>query len=62
MKSQNTQASKNRRDIGKVIPLIEKMRAAREISSDCVGVEALLETNSEIDGYVKRVKLEKNRK
>ena len=36
--------------------MIEKMSAAREISSCCVGVEALLETNNEIDGYVKRVK------
>jgi len=46
----------NRRDIGKVIHLSEKMNAAREISSCCVGVEALLETNSEIEGYVKRRK------
>ena len=52
----NTSSAKNRRDIGKVVPLIEKMNAAREISSCCVGVEALLETNSEIDGYVKQVK------
>ena len=51
-----TDSAKNRRDIGKVIPLIEKMNAAREISSCCVGVEALLETNNEIEGYVKRVK------
>jgi quercetin dioxygenase-like cupin family protein len=56
MKPTNTNSAKNRRDIGKVVPLIEKMNAAREISSCCVGVEALLETNNEIDGYVKRVK------
>ena len=56
MNSTKTDSAKNRRDIGKVIPLIEKMNAAREISSCCVGVEALLETDREIDGYAKRVK------
>ena len=56
MKPTNTNSAKNRRDIGKVVPLIEKMNAAREISSCCVGVEALLETNDKIDGYVKPVK------
>jgi quercetin dioxygenase-like cupin family protein len=56
MNPTKTDSAKNRRDIGKVIPLIEKMNAAREISSCCVGVEALLETNNEIEGYVKRVK------
>jgi hypothetical protein len=56
MNPTNTNSAKNRRDIGTVVPLIEKMNAAREISSCCVGVEALLETNDEIDGYVKRVK------
>ena len=56
MNPTNTNATKNRRDIGKAVPLIEKMTAAREISSCCVGVEALLETNNEIEGYVKRVK------
>ena len=49
MRSRNTQPSKNRRDIGKVVPLIEKMTAAREISSCCVGVEAMLETNKKIE-------------
>jgi len=56
MNPTRTSQAKNRRDIGKVIPLIEKMNAAREISSCCVGVEALLETNNEIEGYVKRQK------
>jgi len=37
---------KDRRDIGRVDFAIEKMMAAREISSSCVGVEALLETDS----------------
>ena len=58
MNPRKTQPSKNRRDIGKVVTLNEKMSAAREISSCCVGVEAILETNNEIDGYVKRVKIE----
>jgi len=39
-------ASKDRRDIGEVVFPIEKMMAARENSSCCVGVEAALETNS----------------
>ena len=56
MNSFNTNSIKNRRDVGKAIPLIDKMSAAREISSCCVGVEALLETNREIEGYTKRVK------
>ena len=38
--------TKDRRDIGEVVFPIEKMIAAREISSCCVGVEAALETNS----------------
>jgi hypothetical protein len=39
-------AMKDRRDIGRVDFAIEKMMAAREISSSCVGVEALLEIDS----------------
>ena len=39
-------AMKDRRDIGRVDFAIEKMMAAREISSACVGVEALLEVDS----------------
>ncbi len=42
-------ATKDRRDIGEVVFPIEKMMAAREISSCCVGVEAALETNSGLD-------------
>jgi hypothetical protein len=34
---------KDRRDIGKVVLPIEKLMAARELSSCCVGVEAALE-------------------
>ena len=39
-------AMKDHRDIGRVVFPIEKMMAAREISSSCVGVEALLEVDS----------------
>jgi hypothetical protein len=38
--------TKDRRDIGRVDFAIEKMMAAREVSSSCVGVEALLEVDS----------------
>jgi hypothetical protein len=41
-------AVKDRRDIGKVVSPIETMMAAREVSSCCVGVEALLEVNSKL--------------
>ena len=34
---------RNRRDIGKVVLPIEKLVAARELSSCCVGVEAAIE-------------------
>ena len=39
---------RDRRDIGEVVFPIEKMLAAREISSCCVGVEAALETDSKL--------------
>ena len=39
-------ATKDRRDIGSVDFAIEKMMAAREFRSSCVGVEALLEIDS----------------
>ncbi len=39
-------ATKDRRDIGSVEIAIEKMMAARELSSSCVGTEALLEIDS----------------
>ncbi len=39
-------ATKDRRDIGSVDFAIEKMMVAREASSCCVGVEALLEIDS----------------
>jgi hypothetical protein len=46
MKNRKYPAVKDRRDIGKVVSPIEVMMAAREVSSCCVGVEALLEVNS----------------
>jgi hypothetical protein len=46
MKDRKYPAIKDRRDIGKVVFPIEKMMAAREVSSSCIGVEALLEVNS----------------
>ena len=48
MNPHKIQPSKNRRDIGEVVFLIEKMIAAREISSCCVGIEAALENNSKL--------------
>ncbi|MCP4334614.1 MAG: hypothetical protein GY785_18325 [Gammaproteobacteria bacterium] len=46
MKAKKYPATRNRRDIGQVISPIEKMMAAREASSCCVGVEALLEIDA----------------
>ena len=46
MRHKKYAATKDRRDIGRVDFAIEKMMAAREISSSCVGVEALLEIDS----------------
>ena len=54
MKSRQNPSGKNRRDIGSVVTLIEKMAAARELSSNCVGVEALLESRDKIESHVKR--------
>ena len=39
---------KDRRDIGEVVFPIEKMIAAREMSSCCIGAEAALETDSKL--------------
>ena len=43
------------RDIGKVIPFVETMDAARESSSCCVGVEAALETNKSMNASRNRI-------
>ena len=40
---------KDRRDIGKVVFPIEKLLAAREISSCCVGSEALLDADASLN-------------
>lgn len=44
--------TKDRRDIGEVIPFIEKMDAFRETSSCCVGVEANIESNKNLKGFL----------
>jgi hypothetical protein len=36
---------KDRRNIGQVVPFVEKFLAARELSSCCVGTEAALEAD-----------------
>lgn len=36
---------KDRRNIGHVVPFVEKFMAARELSSCCVGTEAALESD-----------------
>jgi hypothetical protein len=46
MKVKKYPPTRDRRDIGQVISPIEKLMAARQASSSCVGVEALLETDS----------------
>ena len=46
MKSKTYPPTRDRRDMGQVISPIEKMMAAREASSSCVGVEALLEIDA----------------
>lgn len=58
MKAKRYPPSRDRRDIGQVVSPIEKMMAAREASSCCVGVEALLE----IDAKQIRGKREKQRR
>ncbi|MFT7688984.1 MAG: hypothetical protein ACI9FB_004350 [Candidatus Azotimanducaceae bacterium] len=44
--------TRDRRDIGEVIPFIEKMDAFRETSSCCVGVEANIDTNKDLKGFM----------
>ena len=47
MKKTRSASTKDRRDIGEVVSPIEQMLAAREMSSCCVGTEALLESDAE---------------
>lgn len=44
--------TRDRRDIGEVIPFIEKMDAFRETSSCCIGVEANIEANKDLKGFM----------
>ncbi len=54
MKLLHNQPVKDRRDIGQVVSLIDKIQAAREMSSCCVGVEALLETRNQIEARAEK--------
>ena len=46
--------SKDRRDIGQVVFPIEKILRARELSSCCVGVEAIMAADRGVDGFLTR--------
>jgi hypothetical protein len=46
--------SRLRSDVGVVVFPIEKMFRARELSSSCVGVEAMLETDGGTEGFLTR--------
>lgn len=50
------QATRDRRNVGEVVFLNEKIMAARELSSCCVGVEAALETNRGFGGLGARLR------
>lgn len=47
--------TKDRRDVGQVVFLNEKMEAARDLSSCCIGAEAALETNSGFKALMRRL-------
>jgi len=49
------QPTRDRRDIGQVVFPLEKMLAAREFSSCCVGVEAALETDRGFAALMRRI-------
>jgi hypothetical protein len=55
MTTKKRQPSRNRRDIGEVVFPIEKMQRARELSSCCVGVEAMLQADSGVYGSESRL-------
>ncbi len=55
MQKKRQPPSKDRRDVGQVVFLSEKVATARELSSCCVGVEASLETNSGFAGLLRRL-------
>lgn len=54
--------TRDRRDIGEVIPFIEKMDAFRETSSCCVGVEANIDTDKNLKGFMNRLSNKPRRK
>lgn len=47
-------SARDRRDIGGVVLPIEKLLRARELSSSCVGVEAMLEQDANAVGDLGR--------
>ena len=46
--------SKDYRDIGEVVTLMDKINAARELSSFCLGTEVLLASNKNFDRYIRQ--------
>ena len=56
MTSKKYPPTKDRRDVGQVVFLSEKMDAAREFSSCCVGTEAALETNAGFAALMRQLK------
>ena len=46
---------RDRRDVGQVVFLSEKMAAAREMNTCCIGVEASLESNSGFHRLLQRL-------
>ena len=50
--------TRDRRDVGQVVFLGEKMQVAREISSCCIGTEAALEQNSGFSALMRYLKRE----
>lgn len=48
---------RDRRDVGQVVFLSEKLEAARALNSCCVGVEAALETDRGLDRFLRAVGL-----
>ena len=55
MTSKKYPPTKDRRDIGQVVFLSEKMATAREISSCCIGTEAALENGTGFKGLFKQI-------
>lgn len=47
--------TKDRRDIGQVVFLSEKIAESRELSSCCVGAEVALEADAGFEGLLRRL-------